>query len=68
MWSDRVVVTTTRFDNHLRLDQGVQHFALHQLIVQFAIETLIITVLPGTAGLDIERLDTNAAEPIPKRA
>ena len=67
MWSDGIVVTTPRFNDHLCFEQSVEHFALQQFVAQFAIEALVIAVLPGTARLDIERLNANAAEPTPNR-
>jgi hypothetical protein len=51
-------------DDHARLEQCVEQFALQQFIAQLAIEALVVPILPGAAGLDEQRLDADVAEPM----
>lgn len=48
----RVVVSPPSFDQHLRLAQRVEAFACEQLVTEFAVEVLDISVLPraGVTG------------------
>ena len=50
-------------DQHLSLAERGKDFPVEQVVAQFGIETLIVSVLPRTAWLDVERLHANPAEP-----
>ena len=58
MGTDRIVVLSPSLDQHLRLLQSVEDFHVQKFVSELAIEALVVAVLPGTAGLDVERLDT----------
>ena len=51
------------FDEDFCLVQGVEELALEQLVAKLAVEALVVAVLPGTSGLDEERLDSHASQP-----
>ena len=63
MGSDSVVVVAPLLDEDLGLLQAVEDFAIEQLVPQLAVEAFAIAVLPGAAGLDVERLGTNTCQP-----
>ena len=67
VWSDRVVVMPPLLDEHLGLLQGIEDLSIEQLVAELAVEALVVSVLPGAAGLDIEGLDADPAEPGPYR-
>ncbi len=67
MWPDCVVVPPPSFDQHLGFLQRVEDLAIEQLVPQLSIEALVVAVLPRTAGLDVEGLYVDPAEPIPDR-
>ena len=67
MWPFRVVVISPVFDDDLSLLQRVEDLAIEELVPQLSIEALVVAVLPRTAGLDVEGLYIDPAEPIPDR-
>jgi hypothetical protein len=50
-------------DQHLRLAKRGEDFHIQQLVAQLGIEAFIVSILPRTARLDIERLHPDPAEP-----
>ena len=53
-------------DYNLRLLECVEDLAVEQLIAQFAVEALAITILPRTARLDVSGSGPDGREPLPK--
>ena len=60
-------MTTPLLDQHLGFLQHVEDLAIEELVPQLSIEALVVAVLPRTAGLDVEGLYIDPAEPIPDR-
>ena len=58
-----IIVMAPALDEDLGLEQGVEDLAVEQLVAQLAVEAFIVSVLPGTFGLDIEGLNPNPGEP-----
>lgn len=67
MWSNSIVMLPPTLDQHLRLAKRGEDFHIEQLVAQFGIEALIVSVLPGAARLDVERFHTNPAKPATHR-
>ena len=63
MWTDRVVVTSPEFDDHVRFVRRIEEFPVQQFISQFAIKRFDIAVLPGTARLNEQGCDGEQALP-----
>ena len=63
MWSDRIIVSSPAFNQHLRLLQRVEDFSGQKLITELSIKRLVVSILPGTARLDEQGFDANPAEP-----
>ena len=63
MGTDRIVVLSPSLDQHLRLLQSVEDFHVQKFVSEFAIEALVVAVLPGTAGFDVERFHADPPEP-----
>jgi len=61
--SDRVVVVAPLLDDDTSLLQTVEDFPVEALVAQAAVEGLAVAILPGTAGLDVERLCSERCEP-----
>ena len=51
------------FDDDFCLLQAVKDFAVEALVTQLAVEGFAVAILPGTAGLDVERLCSERCEP-----
>jgi hypothetical protein len=47
-----VVVLPPLFDDNLRFLQAVEDFSVQAFIPELTVKTLVIAVLPGTAGFD----------------
>src|SRR5271169_4314989 len=62
----RVVLHSPLFDHHLGLLQRIEDLALQAFISQLAVEALTVPVLPGTAGLDVQRLRAHRRQPLPQ--
>ena len=65
MRPDRVVFHPPPLDQYLGLLQGIEDLSVEQLIPELPVEALVVTVLPGTARFNVERLNTNLAQPLP---
>ena len=52
MRSERVVVSSPTFDQHLGLAKRREHLAVKQLVPELRDEALAVTILPGTARPD----------------
>jgi len=50
-------------DDDTSLLQTVEDFPVEALVAQLAVEGFAIAILPGTAGLDVERLYSERCEP-----
>ena len=61
--SDRVVVLAPLLDDDGGLLQAVEDFPVEAFVAQLAVEGLAVAILPGTAGLDVERLCSELCEP-----
>ena len=55
MRSDGVVVVTPSLDQHLRLRSILGDFLIQQYVPDFAVEALVVAVIPKLARLDVER-------------
>lgn len=64
MRSDGVVLSAPLLDDHSGFLQAVEDLLIEALVPEFAIEGLTITVLPWTAGLDVQRLRSQPGEPL----
>ena len=67
MRPDRVVMVSPAFDEHLRLLQCVEDLSIEQLVSEFPIEWLVVSVLPWASGFDEQRLNVETREPAPDR-
>ncbi len=56
MWPDGVVTVPPSFDQNFSLLERIEDFRVQELVPELAVEALVVAVLPGTAGLDIEGL------------
>lgn len=52
------------FDDATRLDSVVEEFQVQALVAQFAVHRLALAILPGRAGLDIQRLHVLLLKPL----
>jgi hypothetical protein len=50
---------------HLGLGETVEDLAVQELVVERAIEALVIAILPRRALRDVERLHADLLEPLP---
>jgi hypothetical protein len=55
MRPDRIVILASALYQDLGLLQGVEDFAVEQLITQLSVEALVVAILPGTPGFNVER-------------
>lgn len=60
---DVVVVPAPPFDQDLCLAQGVEDFAVEQLVAETGVETLAVTVLPRSSWRNESRLGTHRGDP-----
>ena len=67
MWSNCVVLPSPSFCQYLHLLERIKDLPVQQLIPQFPVEALVVAVLPRTARLYVERLDTDSAQPPPNQ-
>ena len=67
MGADAVVVLPPLFDQDLGLLQRIEDLPVQEFISQLSVEGFHVTILPGTPGLDIERLDAKPREPLANR-
>src|SRR4028119_2469104 len=64
--SHPVVVISPGPNHHLRLPQAVEDLPLQALVLELAVEALAIPVLPGAAGLDVQRTGPEPCQPLPQ--
>jgi hypothetical protein len=57
--ADRFALPSAGLDYDLGLLQRKEQFPIQQLISELAVKALYVSVLPGTAGLNKERLHPN---------
>jgi len=67
VWSDVVVVAAPSLDQHPGFFEAAEDLAVEQLIPELAVEALVLAVLPGAAGRDIERFHRDPTEPVSDR-
>ncbi len=53
------------FDDDLRLLERVEDFSVEQLIAEFRVEALAISVFPRAARHDVGGLGTHRRDPLP---
>jgi hypothetical protein len=63
MGPDPVVLAAPPLDQHLRLQQRVEDFAVQKLVPQLAVEALDVAVLPRAPRPDKQRADSEPPEP-----
>lgn len=63
MRPDGVVVDAPALDQDDRFLERVEDFAVEQLVPEFAVEGLVVSILPGCSRLDVEGLHANTATP-----
>ena len=64
MRTNRVVVDSPLFYQHLRFLQPVEDFSIQQFISQLVIEAFVVAVLPGVTGLDKQCSDLVPCQPV----
>jgi len=64
MWPSGVVMNSPLLDQNPCLVQAVEQFAVQELISEFPVEALTVTVLPRAAGLDIRSPGADALPPV----
>ena len=62
MGSDGIVQPSPLLDEYRCLGQCVEDFAVQEVVSQLSVEALVVAVLPRTARLDVERLDTEPGQ------
>jgi len=67
VWSICIVVLPPLFEQDRGLAQGVEDFAMEQLVSEPGLEALAESVLPGGSRLDVGRLGTDGSDPVPDR-
>lgn len=66
VWPDMIIVLSPLFDQHLRLQQSVEDFAIEQFIPHAAVEGFDVAVFPWASWLDIQRgYANNLLQPLP---
>lgn len=65
MWSLRIVQGSPAFNDHLGFPHIVEYFSIEQLISEFAVEALNISIFPRTSGLNKKRLGPEPRQPLP---
>ena len=58
-----VVFLPPVFDHDTRFGQRIKHLSIETFVAQTSVETLDVTILPGAAQLNVERLDRLGCEP-----
>ena len=58
-----VVVVAPLLDQHFRLLQCVEDFAVQQLVPKLAVEALVVAVFPGAPRIDTDGLNPNLGKP-----
>ena len=65
MGSDGIVQPPPLLDEYRCLGQCVEDLSVQELVSQFAVEALVVAVLPRTARRDVEGLDPQPGQPSP---
>jgi hypothetical protein len=60
-----ILMPTPLFDQYLCLLDRVEDLSIQQLISQLAVERFNVAILPGAAGLDVERFHPQVRQPVP---
>ena len=59
-----IVLLSPILDDASGFLQGVEQIAIHTFLSEFADEALNVSIFPGTAGGDIDRLATLRCQPV----
>lgn len=59
MWPNGVVMNAPLLDQNPCLVQAVEKFAIQELVSEFPVEALAVTVLPRATWFDIRRLSAD---------
>ena len=59
-----VVMMPPPFDEHLGFLQGHEDLRVEQFVTKFAVEALVVAVLPGATGLDVKGCGADLAQPV----
>ena len=59
MWADMIVLFQPGIDDHLGLFNGRKPFRIEDLSSESAVKAFVISILPRTAGVDLDRLDAD---------
>ena len=59
-----IVLVPPSFDQHFRLSDCIEDFAIEPFIPSWSIETLMIAILPRAAWLDTHGPDAKSVEPL----
>ena len=65
VWSDGVVVFPPLFGDDLCLLQGVEDLPTQKFIPEAGIQGLAVSILPGTARLDVSCFCSHRLDPVP---
>ena len=65
MGPESIVFLPPPFDDYLSLLKGVEYLPIEYLVSQFSIERFVVSILPGTAWLDEQGLDSDPSKPAP---
>ena len=66
MGSGQVVVLSPSFQLLSRIFEGENQMYVQAFVAQPAVEALDVAVLPGTAGLDVQRPGAQLRQPVPQ--
>lgn len=64
MRPDLVVLSEPDIDGDLGLFRAVEPFCVEPFATECAIKALVVSVLPGAAGIDLHWLDADPFEPV----
>ena len=62
-----IVMVPPPFHQHVGLPDRREDFSIQQFVPSFSIETLMIAILPGTAGLDAHGPHAQLGQPLADR-
>src|SRR6478672_6318529 len=63
MRADGVIMPPPGLDQHFGLGEAVEDLAVEQFVAKRSVEALVVAILPGRTGRDVERLDPDLPEP-----
>ena len=64
MWPDLVVLSEPDFGGDLSLFRAVEPFDVEHFSTERSIKALVVSVLPGAAGIYLDWLDADPFEPV----